>query len=127
MHRAVHHPTLFKHIHFVHHQSTNPTPWASFSFHPLEGILEILIIPILAFIFPIHIFALGIFIIFMTLYNIYGHLGFEIYPAWFNRNPILKWLNTSVNHNMHHKYFKGNYGFIFSLLGRMDGNYAGEI
>lgn len=113
MHRAVHHPKLFNHIHFVHHQSTNPTPFTSFSFHPLEGILEIIIIPILTFIFPIHLLALILFILFMTIYNVYGHLGFEIYPAWFNRNPILKWLNTSVNHNMHHHYFKGNYGLYF--------------
>lgn len=113
MHRAIHHPVLFRYIHRVHHHSTNPTPWASFSFHPIEGILEIIIIPMLTFVFPLHPAALGIFILFMTAYNVYGHSGFEIYPAWFNKHPVFKWLNTSVNHNMHHKYFKGNYGLYF--------------
>ncbi|NJL15404.1 MAG: sterol desaturase family protein [Microscillaceae bacterium] len=113
MHRAVHHPQLFKKVHFVHHQSTNPTPWTSFSFHPLEGILEILIIPLLTFVLPLHPLAIGIFVLFMTIYNVYGHSGYELYPAWFARHPVLRWLNTSVNHNMHHRYFKGNYGLYF--------------
>lgn len=29
MHRALHHPKLFRVFHRVHHQSHNPTPWAS--------------------------------------------------------------------------------------------------
>jgi lathosterol oxidase len=24
-----------------------------------------------------------------------------------------KWINTSVNHNQHHQFFKGNYGLYF--------------
>ena len=40
MHRAIHHPRVFKLVHLVHHQSTNPSPFAAYSFHPLEAILE---------------------------------------------------------------------------------------
>jgi sterol desaturase/sphingolipid hydroxylase (fatty acid hydroxylase superfamily) len=73
---------------------------------------------------PIHLFS---FLIFMTAYNVYGHLGFEIYPKNFNKHPIGKWFNTSVNHNMHHQYFKGNYGLYFTywdrLMGTMHKNY----
>jgi sterol desaturase/sphingolipid hydroxylase (fatty acid hydroxylase superfamily) len=38
VHRLMHHPRLFNRLHRVHHQSFNPTPWASLSFHPLEAI-----------------------------------------------------------------------------------------
>lgn len=33
IHRAVHHPKLFKAVHLTHHKSTNPSPFASYSFH----------------------------------------------------------------------------------------------
>ncbi len=49
----------------------------------------------------------------MLMYNVYGHLGYELYPKGFNKNRIGKWINTSVNHNQHHQYFKGNYGLYF--------------
>ena len=37
-HRAMHHPALFKHTHAGHHRSVQPTPWASFSFDPIEAV-----------------------------------------------------------------------------------------
>ena len=51
----------------------------------------------------------------MTVYNVYGHLGFELFPKGINRHWLFKWFNTSVNHNMHHQYFKGNYGLYFTF------------
>ena len=55
----------------------------------------------------------------MTLYNVYGHLGFEIYPKGLNKHWLGRWMNTSVNHNMHHQFFKGNYGLYFTFWDRM--------
>jgi sterol desaturase/sphingolipid hydroxylase (fatty acid hydroxylase superfamily) len=55
----------------------------------------------------------------MTIYNVYGHLGFELFPKGANRHWFLKWFNTSVNHNMHHQYFKGNYGLYFTWWDRI--------
>jgi sterol desaturase/sphingolipid hydroxylase (fatty acid hydroxylase superfamily) len=57
----------------------------------------------------------------MIIYNVYGHLGYEIYPKWFSRHPLGKWINTSVNHNQHHQYFKGNYGLYFLFWDRLMG------
>jgi len=118
-HRLMHHPKLFTFFHVVHHKSVNPSPWASFSFQPTEAIIESAIIYIFAFAFPIHILHLFIFLIFMTIYNVYGHLGFELFPKWFNKHLFFKWFNTSVNHNMHHQYFKGNYSLYFTWWDRI--------
>jgi Delta7-sterol 5-desaturase len=60
-HRLMHHPKLYKHIHLVHHQSTNPSPWAAYSFHPFEALIQGLIGPIIVFTIPIHIGAIGTF------------------------------------------------------------------
>lgn len=121
MHRFMHLPVVFKHVHLVHHHSTNPTPWTSYSFHILEAVLEAGIIPLIAFTLPVHRSALGLFLLMQFVYNVYGHLGFELYPRWFAKTRVGKWINTSVAHNMHHKYFKGNYGLYFLFWDRMMG------
>ena len=53
------------------------------------------------------------------LYNVYGHLGYEIFPKWIIRSKIGNWLNTSTYHNMHHKHFKGNYGLYFRFWDKL--------
>jgi len=118
-HRLMHHPKLFSFFHVLHHRSTNPSPWAAFSFQPTEAFIESGIVYVFAFTFPLHFLHLFFFLIFMTIYNVYGHLGFELFPRGANKHWFLKWFNTSVNHNMHHQYFKGNYGLYFTWWDRM--------
>ena len=112
-HRLMHHPKLFKYIHLLHHKSVNPSPWAAFAFHPLEAVVEVGILVIFIFCVPVCFFHLFFFFLFMMMYNVYGHLGWELYPKGFSTSFIGKWVNTSVNHNQHHQYFKGNYGLYF--------------
>ncbi len=121
MHRLMHAPSLFKFFHVVHHKSTNPSPWASFAFQPTEAIVEAGIIILFAFTIPVHIIHIFGFLIFMTIYNVYGHLGYELFPKGTNKHWFGKWFNTSVNHNMHHQYFKGNYGLYFTFWDRLMG------
>ena len=121
MHRAIHHPGVFKLIHLVHHRSTNPSPFAAYAFHPLEAILEAGIFLVFVFTIPVHFYHLIFFFLFMIIYNVYGHLGWELYPKGFSKHWLGKWINTSVNHNMHHQYFKGNYGLYFLFWDRMMG------
>ncbi len=121
MHRLMHLPFIFRHVHLVHHTSTNPTPWTSYSFHFLESIIEAGIIFVIAFTLPVHKSALILFLLLQFIYNVYGHLGFELYPKNFHKTFIGKWINTSVAHNMHHKYFTGNYGLYFLFWDRLMG------
>lgn len=120
-HRAMHHKKLFKIFHLVHHKSVNPSPWAAYAFHPLEAIVEAGIFAVFLFTIPVHPLHLFLFFFFMIVYNVYGHLGYELYPAGFSKHWFGKWINTSVNHNQHHQYFKGNYGLYFTFWDRMMG------
>lgn len=126
-HRFMHHPKLFKAFHLLHHKSTNPSPWAAFAFHPLEAVVEAGIFAILLFIMPMHRWHMFGFFLFQMLYNIYGHLGWELYPKGFQKTWIGKWINTSVSHNQHHQFFKGNYSLYFlwwdRWLGTMRNDY----
>ena len=113
----MHQKKWLRQIHKVHHQSFNPTPWASLSFHPLEAIIEIGIIPLMVFLIPIHPLALFLFVTWSLLWNVIGHLGYEIFPAGFVHHPVFRWFNTSTHHNMHHEKANCNYGLYISTFG----------
>lgn len=118
MHRLLHQPKWFKKMHYLHHQSHNPTPWASFSFHPLEALLEFAILPIVVFVMPLHPLVLLTWSIWMITWNVLGHLGYEIFPKHFSKSKWFKWINTSTHHNLHHSHSKGNFGLYFNFWDR---------
>lgn len=122
-HRLMHHPKLYKLFHLKHHQSTNPSPWAAYSFSFLESVVGACVLFFIVFSFPFHKSALIVFIVLGFVNNVYGHLGYEIYPKGFNKHWFGKWINTSVNHNVHHRYNKGNYGFYFTFWDRVMGTF----
>ncbi len=113
-HRLMHHPKIYKHVHKVHHMSTNPSPWAAYSFHPLEALIQAFSLTFMLMIMPLHIYAIGIFLIYMIFRDVLGHLGFEFFPKGFTRNKWLRWHTTSTHHNLHHSKFNYNYGLYFS-------------
>ncbi|MBR9998137.1 MAG: sterol desaturase family protein [Cyclobacteriaceae bacterium] len=115
LHRWMHRPDIFRKIHKVHHDSIETSSWTSFSFHPWESILQAVVIPVLLFIIPIHIFVLLALLVLMTLSAIINHAGVEVYPAGFERNPIGKWLIGAVHHDIHHKKFRYNFGLYFTF------------
>ena len=119
MHRSIHSKRLYRKVHYVHHRSINPSPWAAYSFGFLEGVLEALIAPIILFIIPIHPIGLIAFTMMSLFINVYGHLGFEITPKWFRKSFLFEILNTSVHHNLHHEKFNGNYGLYFRVWDRI--------
>jgi lathosterol oxidase len=120
-HRAMHWKPLFKRVHKIHHLSLDPTPFAAYAFHPLEAIIEIGIIPLIAFTIPYHRSALTIFSLYSLLLNVAGHLGYELFPKGFASHRLLKWHNTSTHHNMHHRLVKCNYGLYFNFWDRVMG------
>lgn len=121
MHRLMHHPALYRRIHLLHHRSVNPSPWAAYAFHPLESLLEAAIIPILLFSMPLHPVSFWAFVTLMLLFNVYGHLGYELFPQKIYDHPLGRWLNSSVHHNLHHEKFHGNYGLYFTIWDRLCG------
>lgn len=113
-HRLMHHKRLFKYVHRVHHESTNPSPWAAYSFHPWEALIQALVMPILVFTLPLHPLTASLFLAYMIIRNVVGHLGFEILPKGFTKNKWLNWNTAVTHHNMHHEQFHSNYGLYFT-------------
>lgn len=123
MHRLIHHDALFDRVHRVHHLSTNPSPWAAFAFHPLESILEAFILVIIAVIMPVHVAALSLFALLSLIYNVYGHLGYEVMPRALAKSPVGVWFNKSAYHNLHHRAFRSNYGLYTTIWDRLFGTF----
>jgi sterol desaturase/sphingolipid hydroxylase (fatty acid hydroxylase superfamily) len=118
-HRLMHWRPLFKWVHKTHHLSVNPTPFAAYAFHPVEALIEIGIIPLMAFTIPHHGSAITIFSLYSLLLNVMGHLGYELFPKGFASHWLFKWHNTSTHHNMHHRLVKCNYGLYFNIWDRL--------
>lgn len=121
IHRLMHHERIFQFVHLVHHRSVNPSPWASYSFHVMEAVLEGAVVIVLAFVMPLHPGTIMAFTLVSFVINVYGHLGYEIMPRWFRHSIMFEFVNTSCHHNLHHKRFKGNYGLYFRVWDRLMG------
>lgn len=115
LHRWMHKPSIFKYIHKVHHDSNTTSPWTAFSFHPAEGLLQAIIVPLTIMLMPMHVYVLLVQLTLMTLSSVINHLEIEIYPAAFRRNRIAKWLIGATHHSLHHKQFKYNFGLYFTF------------
>ena len=115
LHRWMHQPQVFRLVHKVHHQSQITSAWTAFSFHPLEGLLEALILPAILLVLPMHPYAIIIHLTVMTLSAAINHLDVEIYPASFQSHPIGKWLIGATHHHHHHKFYRFNFGLYFTF------------
>lgn len=115
VHRLMHHPLFFKRVHLAHHESTHPSPFASFSFHPFEAGLEALILPLLVVCVPTHPAVILAFLTTMSWFGVVNHTGYEFYPRAFGENTWLKQWLTTTHHEMHHTHYRWNYGLYFTF------------
>lgn len=121
IHRAMHHPKLFRRFHRIHHLSHTPTPWAAYAFAPAEAVLEAGILPLVALIMPISAVTVFAFTTHMILRNVIGHAGVELFPRWWLDWPLLRWVTTTTHHDLHHETGRSNYGFYFTWWDRLMG------
>jgi sterol desaturase/sphingolipid hydroxylase (fatty acid hydroxylase superfamily) len=115
LHRWMHHPRVFRYVHRVHHESKITSAWTAFSFHPVEGLLEAVILPAILFVLPMHPYAIVTHLTIMTLSAAINHLDVEIYPKRWYDNPLGRWIIGATHHSHHHRYFKFNYGLYFTF------------
>jgi lathosterol oxidase len=117
-HRWLHRPGIFEKFHSIHHASLRPSPWASFSFHPIESVINAAFVPLVILVLPLHPVLILWHLTFMTISAITNHSGFEVLP----RNALKnKWgflIVSGVHHTTHHRYFRNNYGLFFTFWDR---------
>jgi len=115
LHRWMHRPKVYRLIHKVHHDSHITSPWTSFSFHPGEGILQSVIIPIVILFLPMHYWTIVTLLTFMTLTSAINHSNVEIYPKGFHKHCLGKWMIGATHHSLHHTQYRFNFGLYFTF------------
>ena len=111
-HRFLHWGPVFKRVHYMHHQSHTPNPFSAFSFHPIEGLIQIGFLPIAVLILPLNTYLLLAFVAFLMLMSVYGHSGYELRPK---KSKVFDIFNNSIHHNQHHRYVHYNFGLYLNL------------
>jgi Delta7-sterol 5-desaturase len=115
VHRAMHHPRLYKRFHLAHHRSVTPTPLAIYSFSVEEALVMAAFVLIWQLVVPTPGWVFFSFMIFQVLRNAMGHAGSELMPRWWLSTRITSWVNTTTHHDLHHNgSFKHNYGLYFT-------------
>jgi lathosterol oxidase len=115
LHRWMHLPRFYRWVHKEHHMSFQTSAFTSFSFHPLESLLQAIVLPVLVLWLPLHIWVILAILLFMTFAATINHGGVEIYSSKWARHQLAKWLIGATHHNDHHKKFNYNYGLYFTF------------
>lgn len=115
-HRLLHTRPL-RRYHQQHHHSRVTTPFATYSFHPLEALLlgNVILLPML-----VHDFSFAALLslpVLSLLLNNLGHSNYDYRPSATNASL---WA-ASRRHQLHHACYHGNYGFLFNFMDRWCG------
>lgn len=126
LHRAMHHPKLFRPMHLHHHKSRTPTPWTAYSFSIWEAILEAAFVPLYLLATSLMgidyaVMAVLFFIWIQIVRNVMQHAGVELHPAGWVDNKWTDWISTTTHHDLHHSSGNHNFGFYFTWWDRWMG------
>jgi ring-1,2-phenylacetyl-CoA epoxidase subunit PaaE len=111
-HRAMHHQSIYKYVHALHHKSLDVNPYTATSFHVIESVFLTLWILPLVMIMPVSMTVLGVVQVLGIFNNLKSHLGYELFPKFFSLPPF-NFLVTATNHSLHHTQYNGNYALFF--------------
>lgn len=112
------HTRWLRRFHLPHHRSVVTTPWATYSFHPVEAAMlgNVMLLPML-----VHDFSFAALLalpLFSLTFNSVGHSNYDFLPD-FDRDRW--WLNGARRHHLHHACFHGNYSFMLPFMDRLCG------
>jgi lathosterol oxidase len=106
-HRLLHLKPFYRSVHQAHHESRVPTAWTSFAFHPLEALVQAIILPAIVILMPLHSLNGLVLLLIMSITGMLNHLGFELYPPFLER----RWGIISAHHHQHHhRKYNSNFG-----------------
>lgn len=117
MHWLLHRKWMIRKVHRVHHWSVEPTAYSIYSFHWVEAFMLGTVIFFPLFVHNFQIYSLLSLPLMSLLVNLLGHCNHELSdesdPSSFSK--------YTFRHSMHHKYGKGNFGFMLPWIDQLFG------
>jgi len=105
IHRLIHWPPLYRHVHYLHHRNINVGPWSGLSMHPVEHIIYLGSV-LIHFVIPANPLLIIYHLQHYTLTAATTHTGYEgLVVDGKNRLAL-----GTFHHQMHHRFFECNYG-----------------
>jgi len=120
-HRLLHKRWMFRWSHRTHHRSVAPTPWAAYSFAPVEAFVQAAFLPLIMLVLPLHPLVTFVFLTHMIVRNVLGHAGVDFVPRAWLAGWWGRWLTTTLHHDLHHSQGRHNYGLYFTWWDRVAG------
>ena len=121
MHRLMHKEPMYTLVHKIHHFSTSPTIFTTFSVNSLESLINGGFVAIFTALFSVHHATMALIVPTNVIMGIYVHMGYEFFPRWWNKSWATKWFITTTFHDQHHRYFNFNYGGYTTIWDRVCG------
>ncbi len=121
LHRAMHKEPAYRMIHKLHHKSTSPNLLTTLSVNPLESFINGGFVLVYTALISVHDQALALILPTNLIMGPYVHLGYELFPRWWNNNWLTKWFITATFHDHHHRYFNYNFGGYTTVWDRICG------
>ena len=118
IHRGLHHRSVYKYLHKVHHRWKVPTPFASHAFHPIDGFLQSFPYHLYPFLFPLNKYVYLALFVFVNIWTVSIHDGDYRVPKL-----LEPFVNGSAHHTDHHLLYNCNYGQYFTLWDRIGGSF----
>jgi len=120
-HRLLHTRWMMRHVHFVHHRSRHPSPFAAYATHPAESLIVGLVILLPLLVVPLNGYVLIAFGIGEIIRAAVNHAGVETMPRRFARHWFWGRFVTTTHHHLHHEAVRGNYALWFTWWDRWCG------
>lgn len=118
MHRALHHPRIYRRIHATHHRVTTPWAWAGLVMHPVEYTLTGLLTLIGPVLLGSHVVTVWVWVAMRQWIAAEGHCGYRL-PL--NPSHLFPGYSGNDFHDLHHARFRGNYSGFLGYVDRLVG------
>lgn len=115
MHRTLHHPTLMRLLHGVHHRISHPTAVESLYEHPIDTVLAFtLLFACMAVVGPLGVTSFAVAsLLYMTIFGL-GHANLDL--PFKAMAPLNHWARR---HDAHHAQRSVNFGSITPVWDRL--------